>query len=888
MKRFFSLRSEYSLSNQMLTIFSLGLILFTLIQVISLDYRIKEETVQRAGEDDVSKATFFASLIDSDVAECLKSLNVQATSMHSLGMTTDFRLTESMLNLLQKLQPKFAWIGYADREGKIKAATQSMLVGKDVTARPWFSQGQLKQTTIDVHDALMLAKMLQEKDDQSLLRFIDVASPTTDKNGKVLGVLAAHLSISWLDERISFYTSTTNSEIQEKPFVTGHDGLFRFGNKETYEGLENLGNLWRSQNSSGYTFLNHKKLGLMLVSYSKHKSLNLPNEMGWVTVIATPIDKIIAHSLHHRVLAMCGILGLALLVWGLVFWLFKRVNKPIDELIKAINEANQSGGKLRELNGLPKEFVLIRNQINDLLTNLQDSEKTLRDALAQINTSFNGVTKNFPGVLFSLEDRRNGLFDFTYLSESVYEYFALDEIAPVMLEKFLTQVLTNKSPENVQLIQNHFANTQPIDMVLETLGKANEVRQIRWKANSRYLNNGSIAWDGIAVDITDLIKTQQSAAAADEAKSRFLATMSHEIRTPLNGILGFAQILQQELTDVEARQDVQKIIDTADTLTRILNDILDFSKIESGKLEIESRPFTFIELTNSVGELFKAETQQRGIDFALNLSGEPGLTLLGDPTRLRQIITNLVSNAIKFTSQGQVTLSIRISPAANNRSQVLITVKDTGIGITKEHIQRLFQRFEQSDATTYRQYGGSGLGLAIVKGLIDSMNGRISVQSKVGQGTTFTIDTEFQVITNSSAVATYKQLLEVPALKILVVDDVETNRHVVCRGLKRDGHEFYEAADGLQALSLAQSMKFDLILMDLDMPVMGGFESAREIRHDSQNKETLIIALSGLAYDKDVAAVMEAGMNMHMAKPINLMKLRKKISELFGEKYSAK
>jgi len=375
---------------------------------------------------------------------------------------------------------------------------------------------------------------------------------------------------------------------------------------------------------------------------------------------------------------------------------------------------------------------------------------------------------------------------------------------------------------------------------------------------------------------------QESATAAHEAKSKFLATMSHEIRTPLNGILGFAQILKDELTSTQAQKDVQKIIDTADTLTRILNDILDFSKIEAGKIDIESKPFTFVNLTESVGDIFSAEAKQRGLDFALNLSGQANLTLLGDPTRLRQIVTNLVSNATKFTSQGQVSLSIHVDSPVNEKAKVQITVKDSGIGITKEHMQRLFQRFEQSDATTFRKYGGSGLGLAIVKGLIDAMSGKIHVESRVGAGTIFSIELQLTSVSNVEAITIPEVSHEPVKLKILVVDDIDTNREIICRGLKKDGHEFTQAVNGQQALELAQAQNFDLILMDLDMPVLNGFEAAQRIRKDSLNQETFIIAFSGFAYEKDVQKIHEVGMNMHIAKPINLKNLRGIIAEQFG------
>lgn len=256
--------------------------------------------------------------------------------------------------------------------------------------------------------------------------------------------------------------------------------------------------------------------------------------------------------------------------------------------------------------------------------------------------------------------------------------------------------------------------------------------------------------------------------------------------------------------------------------------------------------------------------------------------LLGDPTRLRQVITNLVSNATKFTSHGQVSLNVDVNSTELHQAKVRITVKDTGIGITKEHMHRLFQRFEQSDSTTFRKYGGSGLGLAIVKGLIDAMHGTIKVDSRVGNGTTFTIDIQLPLIQAPNATLHSETPQKPVALKILVVDDVDTNREIICRGLKKDGHEFTQAANGQQALELAQAQVFDLILMDLDMPILDGFESAQKIREDSKNKETFIVALSGFAYENDIKKIHQVGMNLHIAKPLNLNHLKKIIAEHFG------
>lgn len=883
MKPSFIFQPGASLHRQMLSIFTLGLVLLTSLLLWLNDHNIRQREIDKAASEQSGHAAFFAALIDSDVSQSLTSLSVRAENLQRAGMTTNFKSLQESLTRLQESLPKYAWVGYADLQGVVRASSGGLLNRNSVATRPWFIEGQKRQTTIDVHDALLLAQMLRESADHAPLRFIDVATPVRDDKDGVLGVLAAHLSVNWLTERVNFYNLAISNAEELQPFVIGHDGMFRFGNKSAFDGLDALDNLWRSKEASGHMILPHRDYGATLVSYAKHTSQGLPSDMGWVTVTVKPVSAIMAAAHTERLASASGILTLALLIWLLVYRLLKWANQPVQQLIHALEDAQRNETVIGELNGLPREFSQIRTEINKLLIDLRDRENRLQNVLSQVNSSFHGVTESFPGVLFSLEDKHGAGFEFSYLSTSVSEYFSLDGQVPQLAEAFFALVLVDKSPAHLEQMRSRFLNNAPLDFVEEIYGKSGAKRHMRFKGQPRILSNGNRAWDGIAIDVTDLITAEQSALAADEAKSRFLATMSHEIRTPLNGILGFAQILYEEQKTPQAQQDVQKIIDTADTLTRILNDVLDFSKIEAGKIELESRPFTFVELTNAVRDIFSAEAKQRSLEFALTLLGNPGQTLLGDPIRLRQIITNLVSNAMKFTSHGQVALSVVVQEAAHGHAKVRISVKDTGIGITQEHMQRLYQRFEQSDSATFRRYGGSGLGLAIVKGLVDSMGGTVAVESKIGHGTSFVVDVDFTVVQSSSVHADKSIHATVRPLRILVVDDVGTNRDVVCRGLKRDGHEFSQAADGLQALRLAQSQHFDLILMDLDMPIMDGHEAAREIRRDSLNQDTFIIALSGFAYDTDVTAVQESGMNLHLAKPLSLRKLRTVMLEQFGE-----
>ena len=470
--------------------------------------------------------------------------------------------------------------------------------------------------------------------------------------------------------------------------------------------------------------------------------------------------------------------------------------------------------------------------------------------------------------------------DNTNISPSAQHDLNIDmAVMPVSTQKFYAQVNPSVRDALQKQLREQALGNSDIDVTLPIRGADGKERQLRVRGRLRPHSTGQRAWDGVIVDVTDIVEAQRLAAQADIAKSKFLATMSHEIRTPLNGILGFAQILLGEVSSEQQKADVRKIIDTSETLTRILNDILDFSKIEEGKIQLESRPFSISELIESSVSLFHVEAKNRNIDFSVGIELGHEMRILGDPTRLRQILNNLLSNAFKFTSVGSVRLDVQIDAPINKSSLLRIAVSDTGIGMTPEQQQRLFQRFEQSDATIFRRYGGSGLGLAIVKGLLDAMGGHIHVDSEAQRGTTFALELTLPVLKAVEEAQEIKPAAQTEPLNVLVVDDVAMNRELICRFLKKEGHAFTEAEDGQQAIDLALAGAYDLILMDIDMPVCNGLDAAKAIRSQTgPSQHCHIIALTGYAFEKDIAKVLEVGMNAHLAKPINFKKLRELIS----------
>ncbi len=832
--------------------------------------------------------------LDMALQEQLRDLSAYAVSVSAVHGND--AAMQMLGNKIRKGLTEFSWMGLTDANGTLRFTTGGLLEGLSVKERGWFNGAHQGMYLGDLHSAIMLAPFLKRNVDGTPIRLIDIALPVRDEQGNLLGVIAGHLSDEWLQRQLITARKRLNLDADVDVAIIDPQGRILFGdvNLEVQHALLQAGKDRTLNNNA--TVVSH-----------------LPgDDGGWTQVISAPVPDSMVQSLHWRVvsstphtqrayavqqaithISVGGLLFIVALL-GMVGGLLTIAFKPIQSFMQQVQALEVSKQPIDALSDrMPREFVFFQNRLNALIKGLREREEKLSHTLNTLSESFIGVSGTFPGVLYS-QTVENDQLKYTYISETVKQYFGVS--AADILSDGLS-LFRHIHPEDVgtlrEVMRNSLQESSAMQVAFRVKGYDNRWRWMQSIATPRKNESGRVFWDGVTIDITSVKDAEERATEAlelmqaakqeadearkhaeraNEAKARFLATMSHELRTPLNGIVGFARLLEEGVEPHERTEFAHHIREMGEMLRAILNDVLDMAKVESGRMQLERQTFSLSNVLQGIKPVFEVQLREKNVQFKFEYPAHMPM-VQGDPIRLRQIIHNLLSNAVKFTSTGSVSFKVDAVEHANSL-QLGIVVRDTGIGIPDAAKSRLFGRFEQADESISRRFGGSGLGLSIARSLLELMGGSIRFSSKEGQGTEFVIELSLAKAQEKTPdplrgiVHSHTR-----TLSILVVDDFPLNRKLIETALKKFGHHIAQADNGQVALDMAASQAFDLILMDVDMHVMDGLTATRLIRELPQGHTPLIVAMSGNAFEEDVAAALEAGMDGHMSKPVSFEKL---------------
>ena len=647
--------------------------------------------------------------------------------------------------------------------------------------------------------------------------------------------------------------------------------------------IENIPNMLFVKDAENLRFVRFNKVGEELLGYSRE---SLIGKSDYDFFPPEEVDFFI--SKDREVLASCKVLDIP------------------EEVIQTRNK----GARILHTKKIPifdefghPQYLL---GISEDITERKQAELALQES----ESRFQKIALSSPGAIYILVRSLDGTNYFEYVSA------AFEDICEVSVKQLLENFNNYRTlihPEDLagyqEAVKYSMQNLSPFKHIWRIITPTQKLKWVQISSRNECRDNGDIAWYGVMLDITDLKQTEialakakEVAEAATKEKSQFLANMSHEIRTPMNGVLGMAEILANTKLTEDQKDILQTIRDSGDALLVIINDILDFSKIESGMFQLEEHSFVLKDLILSVCSLLSKQALAKDIVVQYEISPDIPTNVLGDSNRLRQILLNLIGNSIKFTQNGSINISIaknRIDE--NGLLELTFSIKDTGIGIDCDRIDRLFQPFTQADSSISRKYGGTGLGLAISESLVRLMGGDIWVESlgniggippeswtidpELTQGSVFYFTINLKVVAEAKAIS--QNTLSHPQLdvktdqskyQILLAEDNLVNQKVAAMMLKKLGYIADIANNGLEVLRMVEMRVYDLILMDMQMPEMDGVTATKIIRQSNQ-PQPRIIAVTANALEEDRQKCFDAGMNDFVTKPLLIQELNRIISE---------
>jgi two-component system, sensor histidine kinase and response regulator len=566
-----------------------------------------------------------------------------------------------------------------------------------------------------------------------------------------------------------------------------------------------------------------------------------------------------------------------------------RVQEAANEHIEARAPVYEAEARIRVKAGGYRWFRLRavgerdeRGQLIRMVGSIQNIEKQkfAEDALEEARARFDRAVAGTQDGLWEGDTAKGTM----WLSPRTHELLGY---SPGELPNHLEVLRERIHPDELaacdQFLQRGLALGMPLDREMSLRCKDGGYRSFRVRATPTFADDGSVRrMSGSIQDVTEarvardaLVEAKEAAQAASRSKSAFVANMSHEIRTPMNGIIGMTSLLLDTKLDRTQREYADTIRSSADSLLTIINDILDFSKIEAGKLDIESIRIDLPECVEEAGAALAFQAALKNIELIVNIHPEVPRAVLGDRQRIRQCLINLIGNAIKFTPAGEISVAVSVVRTEDSVSHVRFAVSDTGIGMSQAARAKLFQPFVQADVSTTRKFGGTGLGLSIVQRLIELMGGEIAVESEEGKGSTFSFSLPMQVVAAQQAT---ESSAPVAGRRVLVVDDNETNRHVLAMHLATAGYDVALASSGREALvtmrlALGMSRPFDVVLSDFQMPEMDGAMLGEAINCDAQLARARVVLLTSVDKRGNMERFASLGFAGYLTKPIRAREL---------------
>jgi len=520
----------------------------------------------------------------------------------------------------------------------------------------------------------------------------------------------------------------------------------------------------------------------------------------------------------------------------------------------------------------------------------------IAEELKQRNASFERLASNIPGFIYKFKMTSEGKFSFPYASIGCQDIFGID---PVDVENDASPILATIHPDDVQLFQNSVLTSanqlSHWNIEARSLTPQNESKWFHAASRPELQKNGDTIWEGLVMDITDrkiaegeLAKAKESAEASAATKAAFLSNMSHEIRTPLNAVIGLTRLaLETNLSSIQ-HEYISKVLSSSEVLLGIVNNVLDFSKIESGKLQVEQVEFSLSSILENVGNILEAHAAEKGLELLLDNYSDNYEYLIGDPLRLQQVLINFCNNAIKFTDQGEVLISVQAIEEKKEWVKIKFIVEDTGIGLTKKQQLKIFESFTQADSSTTRKYGGTGLGLTICKQIVELMGGEIGVESKIDEGSRFFFTSVLTKVARSSD-RIIQIAPEVKEKQLLYIDENPKASQLHSQMLNSVGLQVKCVDSGESAvealketLQNSSSKHYDLIIVDWDLSGIDGIDTVRQIKDIQEYAETpIIIMMSTYAIDRFKTLIDDNLVNRLISKPLIKNKFISEIQQIF-------